>query len=49
MKHKGLIDEAADLFEEGYGREAVAARLGVNDGTVRNPDMLTGRSERRPC
>ena len=36
MKHKGLIDEAADLFEEGYGREAVAARLGVNDGTVRN-------------
>lgn len=36
MKHKGLIDEAADLFEEGYGREAVAARLSVNDGTVRN-------------
>ena len=36
MKHKGIIGEAADLFEEGYGREAVAARLGVNEGTEKN-------------
>ena len=36
MKHKGIIGEAADLFEEGYGREAVAARLGVNEGTAKN-------------
>ncbi|MEQ2958102.1 helix-turn-helix domain-containing protein, partial [Slackia piriformis] len=36
MKHKGLIDEAADLFEEGRGSKSVASFLGVHKSTARS-------------